>query len=110
MTPGITRYWFKEIERVKKKLCEARDMVLLQKQTAWTGNIEKTLTEALEILKKGRAENEVYQVGDTRTGVEDRRTGQDRRRKEGSDCTIYCGDNRKSTATSLVSRCDKEKK
>lgn len=110
MTPGIARYWFKEIERVKKKLCEARDMVLLQKQTAWTGSIEKTLTEALDILNKGRAENEVYQVKSTGNGVEDRRQRTDYRSKEGSDRTIYCGYNKKSTATSFVPRGDKEAK
>jgi hypothetical protein len=110
MTSGIARYWFKEIERVKRKICEARDMVLLQKQTTWTGSIEKTLTEALDILNKGRAENEIHKVGDTRTGVEDRRTGTDRRSKEGCDRTIHCGDNGKSTVTSFVSRGVKEAK
>lgn len=70
---GIARYWYKEIERVIKKLLAVRDMVALQKPSVWSGEIQELIQDALDILKKGRVENEVHRVGTNWADVENRR-------------------------------------
>ena len=105
---GIARFWWKEIDKVKSKLTDARDMVIKLPRSPWTQEIQELLTDTLDILKKGRVENEVHRVGTPTPTVEDRRIEPHSRSQERRLGVQLNRDNGTSKDTSPVPRSDKE--
>lgn len=105
---GIARFWWKEIDKVKSKLTDARDMALMAEKKPWSQEIIVLLNDALDILKKGRVENEVHRVRAYGPDVENRRLEPHSRSQERRLGVQLNRDNGTSQNTSPVPRSDKE--